>query len=347
MTDSKRTSRLVLSELSHSYGSFEALKRVSLELAGGQVHCLVGPSGSGKSTLLRCIAGLEVAQEGTIEIAGQRVLDGKTNVPTEQRSVGYMFQEFALFPHMTVARNVMFGMTGVPRTVRQQRACELLERVGMAESAEAMPHMLSGGQQQRVALARSLARQPAVMLLDEPFSSLDVTLRDEVREITLRLLCESHTVTMMVTHDPQEALVCGDVVSVIRGGRIVQTGSPLDLYERPADEATARMFGPMNMIPVSGGNGSLTCCLGPVSDQWALCHENKVVMIRPEELLLEIRSANQDYEIDGVIVRQQQDAGTRLITVDTAKAGLICVRQLLHQDIKVGENVAICLRGRR
>ena len=199
---------------------------VSLTVAAGQVHCLLGSSGSGKTTLLRLIAGLERPWSGEIWIAGERVESLGVHRPPEQRRIGYVFQDYALFPHLTVAQNVMYGMTVAPRGARRQAALEWLARVDLADRADAMPHMLSGGQQQRVALVRALARGPAVMLLDEPFSGLDVELREKVRQETLALLQAAQVATVMVTHDPQEAYVAANIISVMQAGRIVTQGRP-------------------------------------------------------------------------------------------------------------------------
>ena len=212
----------------------DVVRDTSLTLDAGRVHCLLGDSGCGKSTLLRLICGLEQASAGTVQVGGEMVDGGGVFVPPERRPVGLVFQDFALFPHLSVLGNVMFGMER-PRKrgrragasdPRRKRAEALLDRVGMAGRGKAMPHTLSGGQQQRVALARALARDPKVMLLDEPFSGLDAMLRERVRTQTLELLAEAGVAVLMVTHDPHEALVSADTVSVMRQGRIAVTGDP-------------------------------------------------------------------------------------------------------------------------
>jgi iron(III) transport system ATP-binding protein len=203
---------------------------VDLHVAAGEVHCLLGPSGSGKTTLLRLIAGLERAGEGTIKINDALVAGPDGHLPPERRAVGFVFQDFALFPHLNARKNVMFGMSkDRPRRERKQAADALLARVGMGGFEKCMPHTLSGGQQQRVALARALARNPAVMLLDEPFSGLDAELRDRVRTETLALLRAAGVATLMVTHDPHEALIAADHVSVMRHGKVAASGAPDDV----------------------------------------------------------------------------------------------------------------------
>ncbi|MEO0477404.1 MAG: ABC transporter ATP-binding protein [Planctomycetota bacterium] len=221
----------------------EVVCDLSLKLSAGRVHCLLGDSGCGKSTLLRLLAGLERPSRGSILIGDEVVSSadlGTRHRKPEHRAVGYVFQDYALFPHLSVVRNVMFGMRGKPRAERKSAAAELLDRVGLADFANTMPHTLSGGQQQRVALARALGRDPKLMLLDEPFTSLDTTLRDELRGVTLRVLREAGVATLMVTHDPAEALLVADTVSVMRAGRFVLEGLPDEVCTlEPRDKGPA------------------------------------------------------------------------------------------------------------
>lgn len=236
------TDLLRVKDISHRYKTIDAVKDVSLSIAAGQVHGLLGQSGSGKSTLLRVIAGLETPIAGSVCIDSVAVCDASHFVPAEKRPVGFVFQDYALFPHLSVIKNVMFGMSGGSRTGRRDRARSLLESVDLASSADLYPHTLSGGQQQRVALVRALAREPSVMLLDEPFSGLDPSLRSDVREMTMQVLRQAGVATLLVTHDPLEALATGDRVSVIHEGRITQSDLPNRIVEAPIDEPTRRMF---------------------------------------------------------------------------------------------------------
>ena len=220
---------IAVESVSKSWGGVPVLREVSLTGAEGGVTALVGSSGSGKTTLLRLVAGLEHVRGGEIWIGGELVESPSVHRPPERRTIGYVFQDFALFPHMSVIRNVMFGMPPAPRRERLDTARRWLTRVGLVDRADAMPHMLSGGQQQRVALIRALARQPSVMLLDEPFSGLDVQLREKIREETLSLLREAGVTTLMVTHDPHEAFVSADRISIMQSGRIIADGPPSEV----------------------------------------------------------------------------------------------------------------------
>ncbi|KAA9009715.1 ABC transporter ATP-binding protein [Histidinibacterium aquaticum] len=239
--------RLEMADLRRRFGARTAVDGVSLSVMAGQVTCLLGPSGCGKSTTLRMIAGVERPDSGRITVDGRTVCDGALWVPPEDRSIGLMFQDFALFPHLDVARNVAFGLTGPKRAV-QERVEELLERVGMTGHISAYPHELSGGEQQRVALARALAPRPRIMLMDEPFSGLDDRLRDEIRDETLDVLKAEGTAVLLVTHEPAEAMRMADEIALMRDGRIVQQGAPYNIYNAPADLAAAAFFSDVNVI---------------------------------------------------------------------------------------------------
>ncbi|WP_083701130.1 ABC transporter ATP-binding protein [Gemmobacter megaterium] len=221
---------------------------VSLSIAAGQVTCLLGPSGCGKSTTLRMIAGVEMPDRGLVRIDGQVVCGDGAQIPPEQRSVGLMFQDFALFPHLCVADNVGFGLVHLPAAERARRVAALLERVNLPGFARKYPHELSGGEQQRVALARALAPEPRVMLMDEPFSGLDNRLRDGIRDATLDLLKETGTAVLLVTHEPDEAMRMADEIALMRDGRIVQRGAPYNIYNAPVDKAAAAFFSDINVI---------------------------------------------------------------------------------------------------
>ncbi len=239
--------RLEISSLSRRFDGRAVVDDVSLSVAAGQVMCLLGPSGCGKSTTLRIIAGVERGDAGRVLIDGVEMLGPTTNLPPEARGVGLMFQDFALFPHLTVAANVAFGLTG-DRKAKLRRVAELLEKVSLAGFGEKHPHELSGGEQQRVALARALAPRPKVMLMDEPFSGLDNRLRDGIRDATLAVLKEEGAAVLLVTHEPDEALRMADEIALMRAGRIVQRGAPYNIYNSPVDRAAAAFFCDINVI---------------------------------------------------------------------------------------------------
>ncbi len=239
--------RLVLEGIGHAYDGVAVLHDVTLELARGEVTCLLGPSGCGKSTLLRIAAGVERQDRGRVLVDGRVVSDGAAHLPPEVRQVGLMFQDFALFPHLRVAENVAFGLGG-PAAERRGRAQALLERVGLARHGAKYPHQLSGGEQQRVALARALAPRPRILLMDEPFSGLDNRLRDGIRDQTLDILKEEGTAVLMVTHEPEEAMRMADRIALMREGRIVQAGAPYNIYNNPVDKEAAMFFSDINVI---------------------------------------------------------------------------------------------------
>ncbi len=237
--------RLELSNLVKSYAGRDVVKDVSLTVQAGQVTCLLGPSGCGKSTTLRLIAGVEKLDRGEIRVDGDLVCDANRSIPPENRGVGLMFQDFALFPHLNVAQNVGFGLT---RSEAPKRVPQLLAKVGMERYSDQFPHELSGGEQQRVALARALAPRPKVMLMDEPFSGLDDRLRDDIRDETLDVLKSEGTAVVLVTHEPSEAMRMADSIALMRDGEIIQEGAPYNIYNAPKDIGAARFFSDINVI---------------------------------------------------------------------------------------------------
>lgn len=239
--------RLEIRNLVRSFGGRRVVDDVSLEIAPGQVTCLLGPSGCGKSTTLRMIAGVEMQDRGEIYVDGHLICDTVTRVPPERRAIGLMFQDFALFPHLSVADNVAYGLRGA-KAEKRVRVEEMLGRVHMSRHIDMYPHQLSGGEQQRVALARALAPRPRVMLMDEPFSGLDNRLRDGIRDETLALLKEEDTGVLLVTHEPEEAMRMADEIALMRDGKIVQKGAPYNVYTRPVDRAAVAFFSDANHL---------------------------------------------------------------------------------------------------
>jgi sulfate transport system ATP-binding protein len=235
-----------IKDVNKRFGDFVALQDVSLNIPTGQLTALLGPSGGGKSTLLRIIAGLESADEGTVHIEGTEA----THLPPQKRNVGFVFQHYAAFKHMTVAKNIAYGLEIRKRSKAEvtRRVDELLELVHLAQFSHRLPSQLSGGQRQRMALARALAVEPTVLLLDEPFGALDAKVRKELRDWLRRLHDEVHVTTVFVTHDQEEALEVADEIVVINDGRIEQIGSPDDLYDAPANDFVMGFLGPVTAL---------------------------------------------------------------------------------------------------
>lgn len=248
--------------ISRKFGAVSALDDVTLEVKPGETMCLLGESGCGKTTLLRIAAGIETLTSGRVLINGKEVCGPNIHVAPEKRRVGLVFQDYALFPHLTILKNVMFGLTALNSKDAEIVAQQALTRVRMADYADAYPHMLSGGQQQRIALARAVAPRPGVLLLDEPFSGLDTVLREQVREETMAVLRETLATSIIVTHDPEEALYLGDRVALMRNGKIEQVGTAEDLYLRPRNGFVAGFFGGLNTFSTVVEGGNVTTPLG-------------------------------------------------------------------------------------
>lgn len=249
----------------HSYGELQTLCGVTLAAEPGEVLCLLGPSGSGKTTLLRIAAGIEPLVRGRLVLNDHEIAGPGINLPPERRGIGLMFQDFALFPHLTILDNVRFGLTALSGADSRREAMAALERVGMAEYAANYPHALSGGEQQRVALARALAPRPAVLLMDEPFSGLDSRLKDSVRAETLAILREARATAVVVTHDAEEAMRMGDRIALLRDGALVQLGTAEDLYHRPVNLFAAGFFSEINVFDAVVSGAVAQTPLGPVT----------------------------------------------------------------------------------
>ena len=231
---------LALTDISHRFGETRAVNGASLDVGPGEIVCLFGPSGCGKTTLLRLAAGLEPLQAGEVSLEGQTLAAPGRQTPPEKRPVGFVFQDYVLFPHLTVEKNIAFGLKGADGV--KARVQEQLSAFGIADFARRFPHELSGGQQQRVALARAMARKPKALLLDEPFASIDVALRRRLRAELRRVLKEQQAAVLLVTHDAEEALALGDRIALMREGRIVETATPEALYESPQTPEGAGLF---------------------------------------------------------------------------------------------------------
>ncbi len=272
--------------VSMRYGDVQALDGVSLTVKAGEIICLLGQSGCGKTTLLRLAAGIEVPTSGTISLDSRIIAGPGQFTEPEDRGIGLVFQDYALFPHLSVLENVKFGLKALGAELATATALRALERVGLASHAEAYPHMLSGGEQQRVALARAVAPRPGVLLMDEPFSNLDRRLKDEVRDETVALLRETRATTIVVTHDPDDAMRIADRIVLMRKGRIIQAGPAQELYHKPVDLFVARFFCDFNEINAIVESG---WALTPVGKFAATGHPDGTsvkVCIRPTSIRL-------------------------------------------------------------
>ena len=273
--------------VSHSYDKAKVLHDVSLAVPSGSITCLLGPSGCGKTTLLRLSAGLEPLQTGEVFLDGGKVADAHGSLAPERRGVGLMFQEYMLFPHLSVMGNVRFGLNELPPTEQIARAKIALEQVGMADFSQHFPHMLSGGEQQRVALARAIVPRPRVLLLDEPFSGLDLRLRKSLRGQTLGLLRELGTTTLMVTHDPEEALLMADHIAVMRNGEVLQEGTGSELYAKPANAFCATFLGEALEHKVYVSSPVVDTPFGAVEVDAEFIGSEVRILIRPEGIIFD------------------------------------------------------------
>ena len=305
-----------------SFGRTRAVDAVSLEVAAGELFAVLGPSGCGKTTLLRLVAGFERPDRGRIEVGGRVMAGDDTWVDPDRRRIGMVFQDFALFPHLTVARNVAFGL----KRRHRDRALSALELVGLQHKASRYPHELSGGERQRVALARALAPGPEVVLLDEPFSSLDATLRADLRREVDLILREAGATAVLVTHDQEEALSLADRLAVMRDGRLVQAGTPEAVYTRPADRWVAEFVGEVNVLrgvrrgdAVETGLGLFDLPGRPDGSVGAATGRSLHVAVRPEQL--ELRADPQgnaevtqrEFRGHDVLYRLRHETGDRVL----------------------------------
>lgn len=277
---------LIVTGLSRRIGAREVVSDLSLRVLPGQVTCLLGPSGCGKSTTLRMIAGVDTPDAGEVILNGQRLCGDGVHLPPEKRGIGIIFQDFALFPHLTVAQNVGYGLVG-SKADKKARTDEVLSRVHLEDFARSYPHELSGGEQQRVALARALAPRPKVMLMDEPFSGLDNRLRDGIRDETLDILREEGTAVVLVTHEPEEAMRMADQIALMRDGRVVQQGVPYNVYNAPVDKQAAAFFSDINVIRGTVEGALTTTPFGEFLAPGVADGTEVEIVIRPQHLRID------------------------------------------------------------
>ena len=315
-----------------------AVQRVSLQLAAGDIGVLIGPSGCGKTTLLRAVAGLEPIGAGEIRLNGVLVSSGALSLPPEQRRIGMVFQDYALFPHLSVARNVAFGIHQLPKAAQTQRVHEVLALVGLTGSAERYPHELSGGQQQRVALARALAPRPQLMLLDEPFSNLDVDLRERLAHELRDILKAAHTTALFVTHDQLEAFAIGDQIGVMEHGQLHQWADAATLYHQPATRFVADFIGHgafVPAVPAQGARGwQLNTPLGAIATDAALpaCD----VLLRAHDVVVDAASPYR-----ATLLRKSFRGSQYLYTLQLADQRQIYARASSDLQHAVGESVGL------
>lgn len=313
-------------DVSKRFGEAQALRSFELETSGSMVLSLLGPSGCGKTTALRVIAGFERPDSGTVIIGDQVVADATTFVPPDHRRVGMVFQDYALFPHMTVAANVGYGAD-------DRQVAGALDLVGLERHGERMPHELSGGEQQRVALARALAPEPTALLLDEPFSNLDASLRDRMRRDVRSILKDAGATTIFVTHDQEDALAMADVVAVMRDGHVLQTATPVDLYRSPVSPWVAGFVGESDVFSGTAGIGSVETALGTFPHASTLRGPVQV-MVRPEWV-------HPEPAIDGAatIVEQQFFGHDQLLVLEMQDGVRLRSRIGHVQRLSVGDRV--------
>jgi len=332
---------LACSGLVKRYGQTLAVDGVDLVVPRGNLAALLGPSGCGKTTVLRMIAGLLRADAGTIAINGGLVAGPRTDVAPEKRPVGLVFQDYALFPHLTVARNIAYGLTHLSRRERRARVTEVLDLVGLGDLGHRLPAALSGGQQQRVALARALAPSPEVILLDEPFSNLDAALRASVREEVRAILRAAETTAVFVTHDQEEALSLADHVAVMCDGRIHQCSDPETLYTRPASRFVAEFVGEADVLPATrAGDHLVDTVLGRLRTTAPLPGNHVDAMVRPEVLHITADPAGP-----GIVTAIEYFGHDQLVHVALPDGTTVRSRRGPVLDLARGDRVALLVEG--
>ena len=332
---------LELKEISYSHGKHLVVDRLSLKLEAGEIGCLLGPSGCGKTTVLRCIAGFEHVSDGEIYLAGRLIGSARAHVPAEQRRIGMVFQDYALFPHLSVADNIGFGLRDVGAGARRARVAELLATVGLAGQDHKYPHELSGGQQQRVALARALAPRPRLLLLDEPFSNLDVDLRERLAIEVRDILKAEGTTAILVTHDQHEAFALADQIGVMHEGRIQQWDAPYELYHRPVNRFVADFVGQGVFLPGTVvGPDQIQLELGVLPSHTGTAEVGAMVkvLLRPDDIVHDDAS-----ELQAEVVAKAFRGAEFMYTLRLPSGEQLLSLVPSHHNHAIGEQIGIRL----
>ena len=319
------------------FGRTSAVDGAHLQVADGELVALLGPSGSGKTTLLRVLAGFETPDAGHVAIGGRAVAGDGAWVEPEHRRIGMVFQDGALFPHLTIEGNVGFG------AARPGRALECLELVGLADRARAYPHELSGGERRRIALARALAADPSVVLLDEPFAALDAGLRESLRQEVRRILKKAGTSALLVTHDQAEALSLADTVAVMRAGRVEQVGTPEEIYERPSTRWLAEFLGEADILPGRARDGIVECELGRFGAPRELDGDVDVVL-RPESVAIGVGAAPETHT-EAVVLARSFYGHDQLVDLELPSGLRLRSRRLGFPAWHPGDRVRVWVDG--
>jgi iron(III) transport system ATP-binding protein len=331
---------LEVKKIGKTFDNRRVVEDVSFALERGRIGCLLGPSGCGKTTLLRLIAGFEAPDTGSVVLHGRTVSDQGVEVEPENRRVGMVFQDYALFPHLTVSGNIAFGITSLPVDLRKRKVQTLVEKAGLEGLENQYPHELSGGQQQRVALARALAPEPEIILLDEPFSNLDVTLRDALSREVRQIIKDLGSTALLVTHNQHEAFAMADEIGVIKEGKMLQWGTAHELYHHPADRKVAAFIGEGVLIPgsVVGGVGVKTA-IGLIKGRMNGAHVDGgevEILIRPEDIVHDdhsqcsARIEQKDYRGPNIMFSLRTSTDERILSLVPS-----------HHNHHIGEEIGI------